>query len=265
MHRRGWIFWVLCGYFGLFLAFLYGSLITMFILSFQGPEGGVTFPMRGLGLDWWRALFSEQSAGIFKATGRSFLLGLMTGAVTALFSCLLAFAFRRRFRGRTLVFFLVLLGIMTPGILLGFGVSLLWRVFEATPYWLTSGFGVHVVWSVPFGFLVMMAVMNRFDPSAEEAARDLGAGPVRTFLEITLPLIATGILGAFLFGFTLSWNEFERSLLVSPENTLPLEIFAEATVRVLKPSLYALGGLTALITFGLIAGYFVLQVMRRRI
>ena len=67
----------------------------------------------------------------------------------------------------------------------------------------------------PFGFLVMLTVFNRYDARAEEAARDLGASAIRTFREVTLPIVWVGVFGAALFGFTLAWNEFERTYLVT--------------------------------------------------
>ena len=90
--------------------------------------------------------------------------------------------------------------------------------------------GVHVVWALPFAFLVMLAVLNRFDPGIEESARDLGAGELRTFFEVVFPIIWPGILSAALFGFTLSLNEFERSVLATSQNTLPLQLWAMLTV-----------------------------------
>ena len=63
-------------------------------------------------------------------------------------------------------------------------------------------------------FLVMLAVWNRYDPRIEEAARDLGANATTTFREVTLPLVWTGIFGSFLFGFTLTWNDFDRTILL---------------------------------------------------
>jgi putative spermidine/putrescine transport system permease protein len=72
---------------------------------------------------------------------------------------------------------------------------------------------------------------------------------------VTLPIIWGGVFGAALFGFTLSWNEFERTLLVSPTNTLPLEIYGELVSSVLQPNLYALGVIT---TFGTIVVVFVM-------
>lgn len=257
MVQKPWVRWALGAFFVAFLIFLYGPLIVMFILSFQGEQGGATFPLQGISLHWWKDLFSARSAGIREAAVRSLIMGGITAALTAVFSTMLAMALRKKFRGSGAVFYAVVLALMTPGILLGLGVSLLWRLAGWQPYWLTTGLGVHVTWALPFGFLVMVAVMNRFDKSVEEAARDLGASNARTFLEVVLPLIWTGIFGAALFGFTLSWNEFERSVLVIPEATLPLQIFAMATVEIIRPSIYALGTLTTLITFVIVAVYCV--------
>jgi putative spermidine/putrescine transport system permease protein len=86
---------------------------------------------------------------------------------------------------------------------------------------------------LPFGFLVMMAVFNRFDARFEEAARDMGADEWTVFKEVTLPLITPGIVAAGLFGFTLSYDEFARTtLLAGAQNTLPLDINASMTQRV---------------------------------
>jgi putative spermidine/putrescine transport system permease protein len=105
---------------------------------------------------------------------------------------------------------------------------------------------------------VMLAIFNRYDISVEEAARDLGASALQTFTRVTLPIIWGGVFGAALFGFTLSWNEFERTLLVSPTNTLPLEIFGGLISATLQPNLYALGVIT---TFGTIVLVFVMLIV----
>ena len=112
------------------------------------------------------------------------------------------------------------------------------------------------MWTLPFGFLVMMAVFNRFDSSLEEAARDMGASEWVVFKEVTLPLILPGIVAAGLFGFTLSYDEFARTTLLAGEyNTLPLDINASMTQRI-RPTLFALG--TASTVFSLLMiGLFV--------
>ena len=136
----------------------------------------------------------------------------------------LSMAFRRRFRGDGLAFYVILLALMTPGFLLGLGTQIFWKTMgEQTSLWHTA-LGTNTVWGIPFGFLVMVAIWNRYDDHIDEAARDLGASAARTFGEVTLPLVWTGIFGAFLFGFTLTWNDFDRTVLLVLDNTLPLQI-----------------------------------------
>jgi putative spermidine/putrescine transport system permease protein len=105
----------------------------------------------------------------------------------------------------------------------------------------------------------MIAVFNRFDRSLEEAALDLGANKWSSFKEVTLPIIAPGILGAGLFGFTFSFDEFARTLLVSGgDNTLPLHIYAMMTVQI-EPILYALGTASTIFSWIVIAIFLYLS------
>lgn len=230
------------GYYGLFLIFIYGPMIAMFILSFQGRRGGTSFPMRGSSFYWWQKLVEPSVVGDMQgALLRSLILALIVMVITALFSTMLAMAFRKRFFGSNVLFYTVMSGLMVPGILLSLGLATLLREVGIPAAWWSSALGVHVVWTLPFGFLVMMAVFNRFDVSLEEAARDMGADEWTVFKEITFPLILPGIVAAGLFGFTLSYDEFARTTLLAGEfNTLPLDINASMTQRI-RPTLFALG------------------------
>lgn len=255
--RRGrWRNVLLALYFGLILLFLYGPILIMALLSFQGPQGGMTFPVRGVSLHWWRQLFTERAAELQDALVLTLLVAVETGLIAALFSVIIAFAYRRRLPGARLLFPAVLLALMTPGILLGLGISLWWRLLNLQPGHLPL-LGVHVIWALPFAFLVMIAVLNRFDLRLEESARDLGASERQVFFEVVLPIIWPGILSAALFGFTLSLNEFERSVLATTDSTLPLQLWAMLTVSIIEPDLYALGTLTTLVTFLIVAALFV--------
>ena len=247
MKEARWSKWALTIYFALFVIFLYGSMIVMGVLSFNGPQGGISFPLKGASFQWWRALWDEtvplsKAAQIAPAGLRSIYLGLVTGAVTGILALTLSLAFRRRVRRDGLLFFLMLLALVTPGFLLSLGNSFFWDTFGTLPSMWKTALGTNVVWALPFGFLVMIAVWNRY----EEAARDLGANARKTFREVTLPLIWTGLFACFLFGFTLSWNEYDRTALViaSGEATLPIQIFAFTVGSVIQPDLYALGTAT---------------------
>ena len=244
-------------------------MIVMAALSFQGPQGAVTFPMRGLSFHWWNELVSgPRSDTIREAATRSVELSLAVGVVVAILAFSLSMGYRRRFRFDGALFYLIMLALMTPGILLSLGTSFFWRFMDQrTSLWQTA-LGTNVVWGLPFAFLIMVAVWNRYDNAVEEASRDLGAGGFRTFREVTLPLVWTGVFGAFLFGFTLAWNEYDRTALVAAgANTLPLEIFALTVGSVIRPDLYALGTATTAVSLLGVGLFLVVAtiVLRRRI
>ena len=254
------------GYYGLFLIFIYGPMIAMFILSFQGRRGGTSFPMRGSSFYWWQKLVEPSVVGDMQgALLRSLILALIVMVITALFSTMLAMAFRKRFFGSNVLFYTVMSGLMVPGILLSLGLATLMREAGIPAAWWSSGLGVHVVWTLPFGFLVMMAVFNRFDVSLEEAARDMGADEWTVFKEITFPLILPGIVAAGLFGFTLSYDEFARTTLLAGEfNTLPLDINASMTQRI-RPTLFALGTASTIFSLLMIGLFLVVySILYRR-
>jgi len=272
-RRRDWAKLRLGTYFVIFLVFLYAPMILMAILSFQGYYGGVTFPFRGpAGLNWWRSIFETQVGGVFTHAGdiraageRSLWISLAAGAVVAFFSFTLSMAFRRRFRGDGVAFYVIMLALMTPGFLLGLGTQLLWKAMGIQTSLWGSALGANSVWGIPFGFLVMLAVWNRYDEHIEEAARDLGANLAQTFREVTLPLVWTGIFGAALFGFTLTWNDFDRTVLLVLDNTLPLQIVGLIQASAIRPDLYALGTATTLVTLFLIFSVLVVVTVRLRL
>ena len=254
MEPRPKSFYVLAAFFTLFLLFLYGPTITIAILSFQGPGGGLTFPMRGVSTFWFQDLFEQQAVGdIWGSFSRSLVLGLMVMVTTVVVSVMGGLAFRKRFAGSGVLFYLVITALVIPSILVSLGVGLIWSQSGFPVHWSTSGFGAQLTWTLPFGLLIMFAVFNRFDESYEEAARDLGASPWQTIQHVVLPIIAPSLIGVALFGFTLSYDEFARTLLTSgSHNTLPLEIFG-MTTNVTSPVIYALGTLTTIFSFSIIA------------
>lgn len=259
MEPRSRSFYGLAAFFTLFLVFLYGPTFTIAILSFQGPGGGLTFPMRGVSLHWFRDLFEQQAVGdIWGAFRRSFVLGLMVMTTTVIVSVMGGLAFRKRFAGSTVLFYLIITSLVIPSILVSLGVGLIWSQSGLPVHWSTSGFGAQLTWTLPFGLLIMFAVFNRFDASFEEAARDLGASPWQVIRHVVLPIIAPSLIGVALFGFTLSYDEFARTLLTSGSyNTLPLEIFG-MTTNVTSPVLFALGTLTTVFSLLIVATFLLI-------
>jgi putative spermidine/putrescine transport system permease protein len=256
-RRIDWAKWGLGTYFVLFLIFLYAPMILMGILSFQGVLGSITWPFRGpISIEWWKSLFDENIPGShaleIRASGEvSLWVSLAAGVIVSVIAFTLSMAFRRRFRTDGVAFYVIMLALMTPGFLLALGTQLFWSWMGAAPSLWKTALGANVIWGIPFGFLVMLAVWNRYDEHVEEAARDLGANQRRTFREVTLPLVWTGILGCFLFGFTLTWNDYDRSILLvsgSETQTLPLTIGGLTFTGAIRPDLYALGTATTLVS-----------------
>ncbi|WP_159013890.1 ABC transporter permease [Acidisoma sp. S159] len=265
-ERRGLAFYLLAVLFAVFVLFLYGPVATIVILSFQGPNGGLTFPMNGVSLHWFHALFQQQMVGDFGgAVTRSIMLALMVMVANVVLAVAGGMAFRRRFRGATLLFYLVIASLIVPSLLVSLGIGLFFSQLGVDPAWYSSAFGAQLTWTLPFGLLIMFAVFNRFNKSWEEAARDLGAGPWRSFQHVVLPIILPGVVGIALFGFSLSYDEFPRTMMTAGDsNTLPLEVFA-MTANVTTPVIYALGTLTtgfsALI---IVAALTTMAVLRKR-
>ncbi|MBT6275509.1 MAG: ABC transporter permease [Chromatiales bacterium] len=251
--RRTGSFFALVAFFAIFVVFLYGPMFAVVVLSFQGVDGGLTFPMRGFSLHWFGNLFEEQMVGDFEGSfARSFVLALIVTALTVVISLAAGLAFRRPFKGAGILFYLTVASLIVPSILITLGIGLMFDRADWEPTWYSSGMGAHLTWTLPFGLLIMFAVFNRFDKSYEEAARDLGASPWQVLRHVVLPIIAPSLVGVGLFGFTLSFDEFARTLMAAGvHNTLPLEIFG-MTTNVTTPVLYALGTVTTGVSFAII-------------
>jgi putative spermidine/putrescine transport system permease protein len=250
---RPWTFYVLLTVFVLYVLALYGPMICIYILSFQDVRGGLVFPMKGLSLHWFVDLFTQVRTGDVKGSfDRSVKLAVMVTIITVVVSFLAGLAFRRRFHGDGVVFYLMIGSLVAPGLVLSIGIGLLLNFVGIPATWYTSAVGAQLSWTLPFGVLVMFAVMSRFDRAWEEAAYDLGASHWQTMRLVIIPILAPGLVAVALFGFTLSYDEFARTLQTAGSlNTLPLEIWS-MTLNVTSPSLYALGTVTTIISFAII-------------
>lgn len=266
MHELKTLRFGLAFYTTLFIAFLYGPFIIMGILSFQkGPDGGPQFPIIEWSTFWYQQVlgFAPPSRvaplPIGEALTRSLSLSFATMVVSTVLGTLTAQAFRTKFKGSGVVFYLVVLGMMVPGVLLGLGMALVSDQMGIDRNWWSTAFVLHVVYTYPFAFLVMLAIFNRFDKSIEEAAWTLGVPPGKTFRKVTFPIIFPGVLSAMLFALTLSYDEFPRTLFTSGSDvTMPLAIYGTFAVEI-HPNLFAFGVLTTLFSFSLLAVYGILM------
>jgi putative spermidine/putrescine transport system permease protein len=255
-------FFVLAAFFAAYVLFLYGPMIAIFVLSFQGPSGGLTFPMNGVSLHWFGRVFAGNgTVDIGSAFLRSLGLGFTVMVLTVVLSVAAGMSFRKRFAGSSILFYTAIASLIVPSIVTSLGIALEFHIIDGlihkflNPHWqtgmglFTSGLGAHLTWTLPFGLLIMFAIFNRFDGRLEEAARDLGATPWQTFRYVVLPIILPSVVGIGLFGFTLSWDEIARSSqTIGAVNTLPLELQG-LTTTVTKPDIYALGTITTGVSF----------------
>ncbi len=287
-EKRGPGFLPLAIVFALFVLFMYGPMLVIVLLSLQGPEGGLTFPMRGFSLHWFGKLAEGLGVvDIGAALRRSLALGAAVMLSTVVLSVLAGLAFRKKLAGGNVLFYIVVASLIMPSIIVSLGIGLEFRLLDTgikallgalgmestletygTALGLfTSALGAHLTWTLPFGFLIMFAVFNRFNPAYEEAARDLGATPWQGLRHVVLPLIAPSVVGIGMFGFTLSWDEIARtSQAIGDVNTLPLELQG-LTSTVTTPAIYALGTVTTIVSFlvmGLAIGLAFLLARRRK-
>ena len=201
-------------------------MITIFVLSFQGPEGGLTFPLRGVSLHWFRKL--GEGLGTVDI-GAAFRRSLMLGAVVmvlhrACCRCWPGSRSARSSRGGNALFYrhggepdhavdhrVARHRPAVPAARHRHQVrcstasarAARWRTTAPRSACSPRRSGAHLTWTLPFGLLIMFAVFNRFNPAYEEAARDLGATPWQSFRHVVLPLIGPSVVGIGMFGFTL--------------------------------------------------------------
>jgi putative spermidine/putrescine transport system permease protein len=193
---RSLAFYALAAFFALFVAFLYGPTLTILVLSFQGPQGGLTFPMNGVSTHWFGKLWAGLGiVDIWGALWRSLRLGLVVMGLTVGIAFFAGLAFRKRFRGEGALFTVAVASLIVPSIVVSLGIGLEFRLLDEAVKWAatetgwgwlqehgtlmglyTSALGAHLTWTLPFGLLIMFAVFNRFDP-ASRRPRAISAPP----------------------------------------------------------------------------------------
>lgn len=255
---RAIVFWV-------YVVLLFGPFLAIFILAFQTPHGGLTFPMDGASLIWFRDLIDPQQLIDFRpAIGRSLGLASLATVLTVVISVLAALALRRGFRGARLILTLTVASLIIPSVLISIGLGLVFQNLKLPLNWWTAGLGAVLTWTLPFGVLLMVSVFSRLNPSYEEAARDLGASGSQVFRWVTTPIVVPAVIGVALLSFTLAYDEFPRtSMVTGAKNTLPLELVAFMTIRA-SPAIYALGTVTTIASFVLVAAVLIAMVRLRR-
>jgi spermidine/putrescine transport system permease protein len=213
-----------------------------------------------LSLTWYAALSQER--GLLAALQQSAIIAALTAFLATGLSLLAALGYQELRRGRSAWFMAVILPMFVPGVIQGLALSVIFTRIGVKPSILTVTAG-HLLWAMPFAFIVILTSMGSVRNSWLMAASDLGASWGRRFLDVTLPLIRPGLVSAFLFAFLLSLNEFSRAFyLVGRQNTLPIEMFGKMSSGA-NPTIYALSGAIFAVSI-LCVGLIFLQQVRSR-
>ncbi|RUT29475.1 ABC transporter permease subunit [Arsenicitalea aurantiaca] len=248
--RRGWFLPIVAA---LGFVFLYAPIVSLVVFSFN--ENRLVTVWSGFSLRWYTALFSDPQ--ILGAAWLSLQIAFVAASIATVLGTLCAIALVRfkRFRGRTALTGMVSAPLVMPDVITGLSLLLLFVAMEAAFGW-PAGRGMltiilaHSTFCMAYVTVVVRSRLSDLDLSLEEAAQDLGAGPVRVFFDITLPIIAPALVSGWLLGFTLSLDDLVIASFVSGpgSSTLPMVIFSKVRLGV-SPDVNAL----ATIIIGIVA------------
>jgi ABC-type spermidine/putrescine transport system permease subunit II len=239
----------------LVLAFLYGPLLhpILIALSENGRVGrGMTFTLER---------FSDMFAGsmVGPALWNTVVAAAFTGIITPAIALLGAFAVRE-FRYKRLIVMMMIVPLFIPSIAMGLASALFFKMLHI-PSSLLTIILVHVIWALPFAFLIMLAVMAAFNTVYLEAAHMSGANRWRAFRDVELPFVWPGLSGAALFSAVISFNETIRTTLVQGgNNTIQTYIWSQFLQVGLSPQLFALMASLILLTIGLVMIMIILSL-----
>jgi putative spermidine/putrescine transport system permease protein len=212
----------------LVLGFILTPIWITIVVSFNAGDF-IVFPPTGFSLRWYKEFANDYMwILVFK---NSLLIAVPTMVVSTVVGVLAALGYmKRRFRGRNVINLLIMLPFLVPGIIIG--ICLLMFVHKigiaGTYAAVVAG---HVLWGIPTVFLLVQAVLSGYDFSVDDAARDLGAGPVKTFFLITLPRIRTGVFTALIFSFITSFGEFNIAVFLTATETITMPVQIWSSLR----------------------------------
>lgn len=232
----------------LLVIFLYAPIAVVILLSFT-PKSFPSFPMNGFSLEWYAGLLPpDHNERIVDSLLTSLQIGVISAIGAGVVGTLAALALvRGRFESRWLqsdiLYTFTLVPIVVPWIVTGIAGLTFFNLLGIQGTTLSLVIG-HILICLPFVILIVSTQLYQFDRSVEEAAMNLGATELRTFYEVTLPLIAPGIIAGMFFAFTISFDNFTQTFFwVSTNNqTLPVVIFGMIDFG-LEPTVNAIGAI----------------------
>ncbi|KQU85626.1 ABC transporter permease [Ensifer sp. Root31] len=208
----------------LLMVFLILPIAVTLIVAINPRE--FVLPPNGFTLDWFRAAWSSQT--FLRGMSVSLVLGVAAAFLANALALPAAIALvRNNFPGKGAINLLLMTPLLIPTTILSLALYI---------YFVRIGYGSgllpllvgHTIHIMPYAVRILTASLLNFDPSYEEAARNVGAGRVRTLFSVTLPVIRTGLISSFTLCFILSWNDFPISVFLAPPawTPLPVELYS---------------------------------------
>ncbi|MDE3077138.1 MAG: ABC transporter permease [Chloroflexota bacterium] len=204
---------------------LLAPLVVVLALSFTSG-GGVDFPPRGLSLRWFQYIASRPE--FVTSAGNSVVLAVVSTVLALILGVMASLGMvRYRFPGKEMVEMLFLAPLVVPSLIIGIALLQFFSIIGFMDSFQRLVLG-HVLLTIPYTIRSVSATMYSLDPSLEEASRVMGAGSLRTFWRVVLPMLRPGIVVACLFAFIISFDNFNVSIFLIAANTvtLPVRIFA---------------------------------------
>ena len=224
-------------YLAIMILLMYFPLVMVVIFSFN--ESRLSANFTGFSLKWYETLANDRD--LKEALFNSILLGVLSCGISAVIGTLGAVGMARvKYKTKGMMEYLSTIPIMIPEIILGM-VFLVFFSMLNLPFGMTTLVIAHTTFCIPYIFMMVKARLVGIDKSLEEAARDLGAGPIRTFFDITMPLIAPAVFSGSLLAFAMSIDDVVISIFVNGPrlNTLPVKVYAQLKTGV-TPEINAL-------------------------
>ena len=265
--KRRWTRFILPTYTAAFILYLCFPIFVIILFSFNDTDTGFGTAPRvkttwiGFTTVWYRRLFDIPDLTV--ALEHSLLIALLASLTAAALGAFLGLALARyRYRGKGATNMVIFLTIASPEIVLAASLASFF-VTLGVDRGLDTIFAAHVMFCIPFVAVTVRARAANLDRSLEDAAMDLGANPIVTFIKVTLPLIFPGILAGWLLAFALSMDDFVITQFVSgPATMFPTWVYGSTKVGI-PPHVFVFA--TLIFVVGVIlAGILALLSTRRR-
>lgn len=249
------------------VAYILIPVLVTLVMSFN-DAAMIRFPINAWSLKWYQDFFaSPQWTDALKS---SVIIAAGTAIISTVSGILAAWAFERfSIPFKNALYILIMLPLFMPGVVLGLGIAM---TFGGVQIGGVNIYGsralvmiAHSLWAMPLVFMLMEATFRTVDYRVVEASYDLGANPLRTFIEIVVPMVSTGVISSALFAFVISLNEFVMALFLTDRDTQTLPVLMWLSLRSAgTPRLAVASVILALTVFACLAIIMVWYVRQLR-